>query len=93
MKPLDIAKELDRIERTEHLKSMLVSTILQQIEVLEKLIENSADKVQSPTAYNVVAGLTNQLKYYAPAIFMSAEENVDRVLKEYDQSMKEKPLL
>ena len=95
MKPLDVAKELNKMEQVEHLKSMLISTILQQIAVLERLIEHSADKVESPISYNVVVGLMSQLKYYTPAIFMSAEENVNRLINEYDhnQAMKSKSLL
>lgn len=53
-----------------------------QIDALERLIEQGEDSVRCPSCWNHVANLLEQLRYYAPAIWISAEDNLENVNKE-----------
>lgn len=76
MKPLNIAKEYDEFADLEAKRAAVAVAIDQQIEVLERIIENNAKLCQSPLTYNTVVGLIDQLKAYAPAIFVTAEDSL-----------------
>lgn len=67
-------KELAEKYHLEAVQLMIES----QVNALEKLLENNAQHVQSPVAYNMCAGLINQLKYWSVAPFRSAEATLDK---------------
>jgi hypothetical protein len=77
MKPLQEAKILEVQVSKESRQATLDTMIASQISVLERLLETNAKDVQSPVAYNLCAGLIDQLKHHAPACFRSPEENLD----------------
>ncbi len=78
MKKLDelgkVRGELDHEVKVD----MLVDTLMRQLQGFERLMEVHADWVQSAVAYNLVAGLVEQIKYYAPAVYRSPGEMLDR---------------
>lgn len=47
-----------------------------QIDALERLIEQGEPSVRCPSCWNHVASLIEKLRYYAPAIWLSAEDNL-----------------
>ena len=53
-----------------------------QIDALERLIEQGESSVRCPSCWNHVASLIEQLRYYVPAIWISAEDNLANVNKE-----------
>lgn len=69
---------------------MLTNTLLDQIRVVERLMESHVEWVESPVAYNMVVGLVEQLKYYAPAAFQPAEMTLNREIHPNNNLM-EKP--
>jgi hypothetical protein len=94
MKPLNIAQEYEAYADLESQRAAVVVAIDQQIEVLERIIENSAKLCQSPLTYNIVVGLIEQLKTYAPAVYATAEDSLkkqmDSIMEQFGK--KSKPL-
>lgn len=82
MKPLDVAKDLEKFQSREHRKYVVALELNAQISALETIIEMNADLVDSPMTYNVVAGLMEQLKYYAAAIFIDSEHSLQKQIDE-----------
>jgi hypothetical protein len=77
MRPLDMVKHLQAELSAESRKATLITTLLTQINVLEKLIETNGAFVEDAGAYNTVAGLIAQLKFWVPSIYLKAEHNLD----------------
>lgn len=94
MKPLNIAQEMDKIHDRQSKQNVVAYEIDRQIQVLERIIETNADLVDSPLTYNTVVGIIEQLKTYAPAIFITAEDSlkkqIDGIMEEFGK--KHKPL-
>ena len=77
MKPLEEAKLLEAQVSRESRQATLDTIILNQINVLERLLETNAKDVQSPTSYNLCAGLLDQLKQHCQACFRTPEQNLE----------------
>ena len=69
MKKLDEVKTIKEQLNEENRQSVLDSLIAIQIEGLEKLLEGNGGYVKSAMAYNMCAGLIDQLKYYSSECF------------------------
>ena len=77
MKPLNEVKEWER-QVSDDLRQVTLDTMIElQIRALERTIESNAIHAKSPMSYNVCVGLIDQLRYYAPAIFRTAELNLE----------------
>lgn len=77
MKPLNEVKEWEQ-QISEELRQATLDTMIElQIKALERTLESNAKYAKSPMAYNTCAGLIEQLRYYAPAIFRTGELNFD----------------
>jgi hypothetical protein len=70
MKPLDAVKIFDELERKREHVMAIQMMLLQQIEVVEKIMERNSEHVVSPICYNACAGLFEQLKLHAFGSFM-----------------------
>jgi hypothetical protein len=79
MQPLDIVKHLQVELSAESRKATLNTLLLNQIQVLEKVIETNGAFVEDAGAYNTVAGLIAQLKFWVPSIYSKPEHNLDMV--------------
>lgn len=77
MKRLEEAKLLKEQISEESRQATLDTMIAQQIAALEKLFETNAAHVKDPLAYNMVAGLIDQIKAWAPSPFILPERNLD----------------
>lgn len=77
MKRLDVAQRLREEIKEEDRLATLHVMIEGQIGALERLLETNASYVKDPAAWNVVAGFMDQLRFYAPRMFYSAEANVE----------------
>ena len=77
MRPLNEVKNLQEQIGEESRQAVLDTLIELQIKSLERLLETNGAHVKSPMAYNTVASLIGQLKYYAPAAFRETELNYD----------------
>jgi len=86
MKKFNIPQEYLKMADNEEKRASVTLAIDQQIQVLQRLIENNMELSQSPLTYNLVCGLIDQLKTYVPAIFINAE---DSLKKELDQIMED----
>lgn len=84
MKRLDEVSNWKAQVDEEHRQTTLDMLITAQIQGLEKLMETNGAYVKSPLAYNMVAGLVDQLKYYTRASFRSGEEMLDREMNAYN---------
>ena len=82
MKPLNVAQEYEAFIEIETQRAAIATTIAQQIEVLERIIENNSKLCQSPLTYNTVIGIIEQLKTYAPAIYVTAEDSLHKQIDE-----------
>jgi hypothetical protein len=82
MKPLNIALEMEKFNERQNRQNVVACEIDRQIQVLERIIENNADLVDSPLTYNTVVGIIEQLKTYAPAIFITAEDSLQKQMTE-----------
>ena len=91
MKPLDIAKQYEEFEELE-LRRAQIAFNIQQISVVERIIENNAKYCQSPLTWNVTSGLLEQLKTYAPAIFVTAEDSLHKAMQKDVEAVRMKPL-
>ena len=69
-----INKELEHEVKVD----MLTDALLRQLQGFERLMESHVEWVGAPVAYNLVADLVNQLKYYAPAAFRDPKTMLDR---------------
>jgi hypothetical protein len=78
MKPLNEVNHWKNQISEESRQAALDTMILAQIKGLERLIENNGAYVKSALAYNMTAGLIEQLKYYATASFHLAENTINR---------------
>lgn len=78
MKKLNIAQEYEAFSEIEAQRAAVGVEIIRQIEVLERIIENNSKLCQSPLTYNTVVGLIEQLKTYAPAIYITAEDSLTK---------------
>jgi len=92
MKPLDIAKQYEEFEELELRRAQIAFNVQQQISIVERIIENNAKYCQSPLTWNVTSGLLEQLKTYAPAIFITAEDSLDKAMKKDMEAVRMKPL-
>ena len=96
MKALNIAQQYEEYNELEAKRAAAAVAIDQQIEVLERIIENNSKLCQSPLTYNTVVGLIEQLKTNAPAIFITAEDSLqkqmDEIMEQFERSKKFKPL-
>lgn len=79
MKRLDVVAHLQEQLTDEAYTATLNMLIEKQIEGIEKLIEGSGSRVKDPGAYNVVAGLLDQLRYFCLALYLSPEFNLDNM--------------
>lgn len=86
MKALNVALEMDKFRSREEMKYAVTLELNQRIEVLERIIELNAQLVESPMTYNVVVGLMEQLKTYAPAIFLTAQDSLQ---KQFDEMLEQ----
>lgn len=77
MKPLNEVKAWEG-QVSEELRQATLDTMIElQIKSLERTLESNVAHVKSAMAYNTCAGLIDQLRYYAPAIFRTGELNLD----------------
>ena len=76
MKPLNLKEELSSALSEESRQASLDVAILSQIKILERFLETNISHVQDPGAYNVCAGLIDQLKFYSCAAFRTPEANL-----------------
>jgi hypothetical protein len=81
-------KEFDEEARQKTLDTIIAVQILG----LEKLIENNGAYVKSPLAYNILAGLIDQVKYYAYAAFIEPEKMLDREMNSPSHGETKKPV-
>ena len=77
MKPLDMVKHLQGELSAESRKAALITTLLNQIQILEKLIETNGAFVEDVGAYNTVASFVDQLKFWVPGIYSKPENKLD----------------
>lgn len=74
MKNLNVKEVLEKAISYEiEARTLMVHA---QIDALERLIEQGEGSVRCPSCWNHVANLLEQLRYYAPAIWISAEDNL-----------------
>ena len=69
MKKLNEVEKIKTQLSEESRQAVLDDLITKQIETLEKMLENNGGYVKSPVAYNMCAGLIDQLKFYSIACF------------------------
>jgi hypothetical protein len=69
MKKLEEVKAIKEQLNEENRQAVLDTLIAIQIEGLEKILEGNGGYVKSAMAYNMCAGLIDQLKYYSSACF------------------------
>ena len=83
MQRLDVLEALKAEISEEDRLATLTTMIESQIRALERMLENNAGFAKDPGAWNTVAGLIDQLRFYAPRAFYSSEINLDW-LKDYE---------
>ncbi len=86
---------MKQLNELEHLKAMMTEDQRQesldyllnaQIESIERLLETNASYVKSPVAYNMCAGLLDQLKFYAWGAFREASGQVEAENSRFNSS-------
>lgn len=77
MKPLNEVQHWKKQLDEESRQATLDTMIAEQIRILERLIENNGAYVKSPMAYNMTAGLLEQLKFHTASIFRGDEMNLN----------------
>jgi hypothetical protein len=82
MKRLDVVAGLQAELSEENRLAALHAMLEGQMNALERLLENNAAYVKDPGAWNVVAGFIDQLRFYAPRVFYTAETNLDWAQKQ-----------
>lgn len=71
MKRISDITVIDREQRKRDHVQAIQLMLTQQIEVIEKLMENHSDLVVNPYAYNTCAGLLEQLRLHAFSSFVN----------------------
>lgn len=73
MKQLNVVQHFIDKDSKLFFQSRIADELVTQLRIIEKIIENNKEYIESPLSYNAVNGLLDQLKAYAPAIFLTGD--------------------